>query len=101
VATRLFYTWQAEEDLAALFAWRAKSSRKRAREVVRSIEERCESLLDFPMQGRARDDIRKGLRTMPVAHGIVAYRLIGDDVEVVRIFSGGRDYERILRGEDG
>jgi plasmid stabilization system protein ParE len=41
-----------------------------------------------------------GLRTVVTARGIVAYRVLDDEIEVIRVFAGGRDYERILRGED-
>jgi toxin ParE1/3/4 len=97
VPARLTYTWQAEEDLAAMFAWFASTNRARARDVLRGIEERCEALLDFPMLGRARDDIKQGLRTLPIARGTVVYRLLEDEVEIVRVFPKGSDFERILR----
>jgi toxin ParE1/3/4 len=48
-------------------------------------------------RGRARDDIRPGLRTIGYRRRvIIAFAVIGQDVLIVGVFYGGRDYEAIL-----
>lgn len=62
------------------------------------MEDRCDGLLDFPRQGLARDDLRRGLRIVTYARRVViAYRIRDDGIEVVRVFYGGRNYEALLR----
>jgi toxin ParE1/3/4 len=96
VAASVFYRWQAEQDLAAIYE--AIPVAQRAREFVRSIEDRCDALLDFPRQGRARDDLGPGLRIVTyVRRVVIAYRIRDDGIEVVRVFYGGRNYEALLR----
>ena len=94
---RLFFSWKAEEDLTALYQGLAMANPGRAREFLRSIEARCESLLLFPRQGRARDDLLPGVRILPYAGAaVIAYRVRGEEVSVERVFTSGQDYERLL-----
>lgn len=98
----LFYSWKAEEDLAALYLRHAQTNPERARGLVLSIEERCHSLCDFPEQGRARGDLGNGVRILAFAGMVViAYRILEDRIEILRLFPAGRDYERWLRPPDG
>ncbi len=57
----------------------------------------CEDLGAFPHRGRARDDIRSGLRTVGFERRVViAFAVLGQTVVIVGIFYGGRDYEAVL-----
>jgi toxin ParE1/3/4 len=56
-------------------------------------------LVDFPEQGRARDDLAAGIRIISYERrAVIVYRLLGEQIEVVRVFYGGRDYEGLMRG---
>ena len=62
---------------------------------------RCAAIGDAPGAGRAREDLQAGLRTVVFENRIlIAYRVHDDHVEVVNIFSHGRDYEAFY-GDDG
>lgn len=51
----------------------------------------CEDLGAFPHRGRARDDIRSGLRTVGFKRRVViAFAVLGQTVVIVGIFHGGR-----------
>ncbi|OCK56121.1 hypothetical protein LMTR3_33715 [Bradyrhizobium sp. LMTR 3] len=57
---------------------------------------------DFPLAGRARDEIRSGLRSLAAASQTVFYRLKSDRPEIVRVLDGRRDIEEIFSdGENG
>lgn len=59
----------------------------------------CASLATFPERGRRRDDLEPGLRIAPFDRRcVVCFRIEAETVEIVRVFYGGRDYERIFRG---
>ena len=52
-----------------------------------------------PARGTRRDDIRLGLRTIGFERrATIAFRIVGREVVIVRIFYGGRDFERLLLG---
>ncbi len=44
--------------------------------------------------GRARDDLRPGLRSFPVAQYVILYVIQDEDVEIVRVFHGRQDIDR-------
>jgi toxin ParE1/3/4 len=65
---------------------------------IARIEEACVSLTTFPLRGTRRDDLAPGLRTIEFERrALTAFRVGRDAVTIVRIFYGGRDFERILR----
>ena len=47
--------------------------------------------------GRRRDDLRPGLRSFPVGAYVAFYQIVGDVVEIVRVFHGRRDIEGEFR----
>ena len=56
----------------------------------------CEGLA--PHGGRARDDIRPGLRTTSYPkRTVVAFAVLDEIVAIIGIFHGGRDDEALLR----
>jgi toxin ParE1/3/4 len=62
------------------------------------IEATCRSLDTFPERGTSRGDVRPGLRTMGFERRATIAFMVGDDhVRVIRVFYGGRNYERLLR----
>ena len=93
----------AEEDLAqiARYIAEASGSADRALDYVRRIREWCNHLKTFPQAGRARDDLRPGVRIVAFERRVViAYTILGSgDVEIGRFFHGGRDYEAIMGGK--
>jgi toxin ParE1/3/4 len=64
------------------------------------IEAACMALETFPERGTRRDDIRRGLRTMGFERrATITFQVKKTEVVIVRIFYGGQDYERALRGK--
>ena len=62
-----------------------------------SIVTFCEELATFPHQGRAREDIRSGLRIIGYGRRVVvAFAVIGQAVLIVGAFYCGRDYKALL-----
>lgn len=83
--------------MAALYSRLSATNPGSARQILASVEDRCESLRDFPLRGRARDDLLPGIRILPFEGKVtIAYRANAVEVEIVRIFFGGQDYERAL-----
>lgn len=61
------------------------------------IEERMTGLKEFPHRGTPRDDLVEGLRTLSFERRIViAYRVEGAEVTVLRVLDGARDLAAIF-----
>jgi len=88
----LVFRPKAVEDLRRIYLFIAEDNAGRAMTFIEEIEARCRSLLDFPEQGRARDDIRPGARFLPFGRTVViAYAVGKAEITVMRVFYGGQD----------
>jgi len=88
----------ANSDLRRLYLYIATEAGDEVAEgYIDRIEEACMALEAFPERGRPRDDISAGLRTMSFeGRATIVFRVMRTKVDIVRIFPGGLDYERIL-----
>lgn len=98
----IVFTPEAEEQLVSLYRYiAAAGSPESAARYTDSIVTFCEDLASFPHRGRARDDIRPGLRTIGFRRrAIVAFAVTNREVLIVGIFYGGQDYEALLAEPD-
>ncbi len=93
---------QAEGDLADIYRYISEqSSAATAIRYLRRIRNWCDQLLAFPEAGRARNDLRTGIRILTFEKRVViAYVILpSGDIEIGRFFYGGRNYEAIISGE--
>lgn len=88
---RLFRTRRARQDLIEIWSHIAAENPAAADTLLDRIDENCTRLTRHPHVGPARDDIRPGLRYLVVGDYIMLYRLVDDDVEIVRVIHGRRD----------
>lgn len=92
---------QANQDIKNIFDWIASESGHppTAEKFIGRIYDVCETLGEFPLKGRERDDLKQGVRTWPFERiAVVIYRVLSDEVEVLSIFYGGRNWETITSG---
>ncbi len=99
---RVVFSPEAEEHLDQLYRYIAEAADPTvAARYVDAVIGYCEGLAEFPLRGRARDDIRPGLRTLSYQkRAVVAFAVRADTVVVLGVFHGGRDYEAILNDPD-
>ncbi|WP_340644090.1 type II toxin-antitoxin system RelE/ParE family toxin [Phenylobacterium sp.] len=92
----------ALDDLLNLFDYIAdEASAAVAGSYIDRIEQFCRSLTTFPERGARRDDLAPGLRTVGFERrATIAFRVSGGEVQIVRIFYGGQDFDAALR-DDG
>lgn len=91
---------QAESDLDDIWYFLAtqSSSIDVADRVIDSITPRFALLARQPYIGRRRDgDLRPGVRSFVVGDYVIAYRVDGDDVLILRVLRGSRDIEALFR----
>lgn len=94
---RLVFRPEAEADLQDIHDQIAYDSPARARAFIALLRDRCGPLRQFPEMGRVRDDLRPGLRSLPVDRYVVIYGVFGDVVEIVTIVHGSRDVDTLVR----
>lgn len=93
----LIYSRQAQADLDEIFDFIAADNPRRARSYIEEIRQTCQGLRDAPLIGTARSDLQRDLRIMTFHRRVViAYRVLPEQVEILRVFTGGRDYETIM-----
>ncbi|CAN5644772.1 hypothetical protein BH10PSE5_BH10PSE5_35840 [soil metagenome] len=91
----------ALDDLLNLFDYIADEvSPTVAGGYIDRIEQSCRSLTTFPERGTRREDLAPGLRILGFERrATIAFRVIGGDVQIVRIFYGGQDFDAALRDD--
>jgi toxin ParE1/3/4 len=93
---RLRRTPQAKSDLEGIWLHIAKDNPEAADRLFDLFDEKFRLFLDNPKLGPARDDIRKGLRYLPVRNYLILYREVGKGVEIVRVVHGARQMIDLL-----
>jgi toxin ParE1/3/4 len=88
---------EAETDLADIWSYyRETAGPQLADSRVRAIGKACLLLEEHPLAGRAREEIRPGLRSVLVNPHVVFYRVTNEIAQIVRILDGRRDIEDIF-----
>ena len=87
----------ARTDLSEIWGYYAKvTGREVADKIVREIAETTRLLEDHPFGGRARDEIRPGLRSIAARPHVIYYRVADGRAEIVRVLDGRRDLDEIF-----
>jgi toxin ParE1/3/4 len=102
---RIHFTPEARQQLHHLDDWiTEKASADTAQRFVSAILDHIDGIMMFPLAGRARDDVRPGMRASTFKmRTLIAYEVDESSDEVVvnvlGVFHGGQDWEAAL-GED-
>jgi plasmid stabilization system protein ParE len=99
---RINYTPEALQQLNELHDWITKAaSSEIARRFVSAILNHIDGILIFPLAGRARDDVRPGMRTITFKKKTLVAYVVDESsdelvVAVLGVFHGGQDWEAAL-----
>jgi toxin ParE1/3/4 len=101
---RLARIWspEAREDLFGIwnYVW-LDASAVIADKLLKEIDAACFALGAWPELGKARDDVRKGLRSILVSRYVVFYRVPQNAIEIVRVLDERRDVQTMFPDKDG
>ncbi len=90
---------EARDDLIGIYDWIADAAGTTT--AIRYVERLEAWCLDFDLasaRGRLRDDVRPTLRVVGFERRVtVAFTVDDDHVTILRLFYGGRDWEREFR----
>ncbi len=96
---RLIWSSDARADLEEIWNYYlAIAGRHTADNVIREIGAACQALDEHPLAGRARDEVRAGLRSIAASPFVIFYRVKNETPEVIRVLDGRRDIDEIFRG---
>ncbi len=84
---------QADLDLDSIWSFIAADNVKAADQQIERIGEVFAMLVQNPLVGRARSDLRRDLRSFPVGGYVIFYLPLSDGVEVVRVMNGRQDID--------
>jgi toxin ParE1/3/4 len=88
---------QAARDTLQIWTRVAQDDIAAADELTAAFTAALEVLARFPGAGRARDELRPGLRSFPVRKYLLFYKEVPGGIEVARVIHGARDLRRIFR----
>ncbi len=94
------FTNQARQDLNDIIEYIARNNPAAAINLVRSIDEKCETVTNFPNMGKSYEDLAPQLRGVTVNNYVIFYRQVQNGIQVVRVLSGYRDFEAIFSAQD-
>lgn len=93
------YRPQADADLLDIAAYVLDSSQNSvtARSYTDRLHARCERIGNAPLGGVARKDLGDGIRMAVFERRvIILYRVESDNVWIINVISGGRDYQTLF-----
>jgi toxin ParE1/3/4 len=84
---------QARAELSTIWNYIAREGGNAAAadSIIDAITERFYLLAQYPRMGRARDDLRSGLRSFPVGQYVIIYLIDDEDVQILHVFHGHQD----------
>ena len=90
--------WRANADLEAIWDYIAKDNPAAADHLELRIHITIEMLSQFPRMGRPRKDVSdKRYLFFSVGAYVIAYRMDGMQLIVVRVLHGARDFRNLFR----
>jgi len=92
---RVVFAPEARIDLLNIYDWIAEAANPAvAVGYIERLEDWCMSFDIAGERGRAREDIRPGLRVVGFERRLtVAFTVSENEITILRLFQGGRDWE--------
>jgi toxin ParE1/3/4 len=75
------------------------AGRHTAEKVLRGIADVIALIEEHPLAGRARNEVRPGLRSFAAAPHVVFYRVVNDTPQIVRVLDGRQDIDETFETE--
>jgi len=93
---RVVFSPRASDDLDDIWLHVALDNPPAADRLIDRIFVRCGRLANHPSLGPARPDIDPDARILVIGDYLALYRLIGADVEIVRVTHGARRLQNLF-----
>lgn len=94
-------TAEAEADIEAIGDWIAKDSPARALTFVAELYDKCITLAEAPLGYSLVPRYESsGIRRRVHGNYLIFYRIAGDQIEILHVLHGARNYESLLFPEE-
>jgi plasmid stabilization system protein ParE len=88
---------QADADIESICDFIARDNPLAADRLDEKIHQTVKTLSEFPGMGHGRSDVRdERFRFWSVGNYVIAYRLERDELLVVRVLHGARDFRKLF-----
>jgi toxin ParE1/3/4 len=77
------------------------AGRHTAEKILRDIAGVIALIENHPFAGRARDEVRHGLRSLAISPHVVFYRIVDDTPQIVRVLDGRQDIDEKFGVREG
>ncbi|MBW2240063.1 MAG: type II toxin-antitoxin system RelE/ParE family toxin [Deltaproteobacteria bacterium] len=96
----VIWSMPARNDLKQIYDYIAKDSRYYATNVVENVVSKAENLDEFPEIGRVVPEIGdKNVRELIIYSYRLIYELVSNDVQILAIIHGKRDFSSLDRND--
>ena len=92
-------TLPASQDLDAIADYFLAQSLDAGDRFVETFNQKCTQLAQYPYIGKSYAYLRPGLRGLLLMNHIIFYRVMNDDVEILRVVSGYRNLQDVFSDE--
>ncbi|NHC36850.1 type II toxin-antitoxin system RelE/ParE family toxin [Scytonema millei] len=86
----------AVRDLQDIISYFAVENVNAGERLLQSFNQKCQQLVSFPNMGRQYENLRLGLRGLPLDGYIILYQVGKDRIEIVRVVSGKRNLKSLF-----
>jgi plasmid stabilization system protein ParE len=92
VVPKVVFRPRAEKDLLDSYEFIAADNPAAAMEFIRRLRQFAHGLEDMPERGVQREDFASGVRILVFERRVsIAYRVVNDRVQILRLFYAGRN----------
>ena len=88
---RVVVSDRARADLKGIYLYVHEKNPRAAIQLIDDLLDRVMILAEAPYAGTAREDLRKGLRYLPIGSYLAFYRIENETVQVLRYLHGARN----------
>lgn len=86
----------ASRDLSSIVDYFVIENVEAGEHLLQTFNQKCQQLVNFPNMGREYNNLRSGLRGLPLNGHIILYQAINDDIEIVRVVNGRRNLKALF-----
>jgi toxin ParE1/3/4 len=97
---RCVITLKASRDLNEISDYFVARNIEAGERLLRSFNEKCVLLTQFPNMGKRYLEIRSWLRGVPLKNYIIFYEVLEDEITILRVVSGRQDLEALFEETD-
>jgi toxin ParE1/3/4 len=88
--TQYIINVRATQDLSEISEYLAGISLERSDRFLQEFDRKCLQIVNFPLSGKSRE-LRSDLRGMVFQGYLIFYRVLENEVEIMRVIAGRRD----------